>query len=238
MAGIALHSSLHEHRSVAGGQARASVFGVSDGLVSNISLILGFAGSGVDASVVRLAGLAGLLAGSISMAAGEWVSVTAQNELINRELEVERRELARHPEAETAELTRLYESRGVPRKPAREVAEAVMRVPETALHVHAREELGVTPESLPNPWLVSVLSFVCFAAGAILPVLPWFVSSGTAATIASVAIGVVAAAVVGAAIARFAERGVVRSALRQVAILLVACGVTYAVGKALDVNVS
>ena len=141
----------HEHRSVAGGQARAAVFGVSDGLVSNISLILGFAGSGVDSSVVRLAGLAGLLAGAISMGAGEWVSVSAQNELISRELDVERRELARHPEAETAELTRLYESRGVPPAPARETAEAVMREPETALTVHAQEELGISPDTLAEP---------------------------------------------------------------------------------------
>ena len=154
-----LHHAHSEHRSVAGGQARATVFGVSDGLVSNISLILGFAGSGVDASVVRLAGLAGLLAGSISMAAGEWVSVTAQNELIRRELDVERRELARNPEAETAELTQIYESRGVAREPAREVAEAVMRVPETALKVHAQEELGISPDSLGNAWTVGLLSF-------------------------------------------------------------------------------
>ena len=170
--------SHHEHRSVAGGAARASVFGVSDGLVSNISLILGFAGSGAHASVVRLAGLAGLLAGAISMAAGEWVSVSAQNELITRELDVERRELARNPEAETAELTRLYESRGVPAGPARETAEAVMRVPETALSVHAREELGVSPETLPNPWLVAAVSFGCFALGAALPVIPWLIGSG------------------------------------------------------------
>ena len=175
----------HEHRSVAGGQARAAVFGVSDGLVSNISLILGFAGSGADASVVRLAGLAGLLAGAISMGAGEWVSVTAQNELIERELDLERRELARNPEAETAELTRLYVSRGVPADPARQVAEAVMREPDTALNVHAREELGVTPDTLPNPWIVALLSFAAFAIGAALPVLPWFVGSGDAAVAAS-----------------------------------------------------
>src|SRR4249919_1805266 len=183
-------SGHHEHRSVAGGTARASVFGVSDGLVSNISLILGFAGSGVNASVVRLAGLAGLLAGAISMAAGEWVSVTAQNELIGRELDVERRELARHPEAETAELTRLYVSRGVPAAPAREAAEAVMREPDTALTVHAREELGVSPEALPNAWIVALLSFCAFAIGAALPVVPWFIGSGDSAVAASLAVGV------------------------------------------------
>jgi VIT1/CCC1 family predicted Fe2+/Mn2+ transporter len=226
----------HEHRSVSGGTARASVFGISDGLVSNISLILGFAGSGVDASVVRLAGLAGLLAGAISMAAGEWVSVTAQNELIARELDVERREIARHPEAETAELTRLYESRGIPKASARQAAEAVMRQPETALTVHAREELGISPEKLANPWTVAVLSFLAFAVGAVLPVIPWFLASGTTATIASVAIGVVAAAGVGLLIGRLSERGVVRAMVRQVSILLGACGVTYLLGKALNVS--
>jgi VIT1/CCC1 family predicted Fe2+/Mn2+ transporter len=213
------------------------VFGVSDGLVSNISLILGFAGSGADASVVRLAGLAGLLAGAISMGAGEWVSVTAQNELIERELDLERRELARNPEAETAELTRLYVSRGVPADPARQVAEAVMREPATALNVHAREELGVTPDMLPNPWLVALLSFAAFAIGAALPVLPWFIGSGDAALAASLVVGVVAASIVGVLIARFAERGVLRSAIRQVLILLFACAVTYGVGRAIGINV-
>jgi len=216
---------------VAGGTARASVFGVSDGLVSNISLILGFAGSGAGPAVVRLAGLAGLLSGAISMAAGEWVSVSAQNELIEREVEVERRELARNPEAETAELTRLYESRGVPRGPARETAEAVMKEPETALRVHTREELGVGPEAMGNAWLVAGLSFACFAAGAFLPVIPWFITSGSVATASSIAIGVVAAAVVGTIIGRFAERSVPLTALRQVLILLVACGATYLLGR-------
>jgi vacuolar iron transporter family protein len=236
MAPAPVVSGHHEHRSVAGGTARAAVFGVSDGLVSNISLILGFAASGVDASVVRLAGLAGLLAGAISMAAGEWVSVTAQNELIKRELEVERREIARHPEAETAELTRLYESRGVPKASARQAAEAVMRRPETALTVHAREELGISPEKLANAWLVAALSFGSFAVGALLPVIPWFVGTGTAAAVASVVIGVVAAAVVGTLIARYSERGVARAAIRQVLILLGACGVTYLVGRAVNVT--
>ena len=213
------------------------MFGVSDGLVSNISLILGFAGSGADASVVRLAGLAGLLAGAISMGAGEWVSMTAQNELIERELDLERRELARNPEAETAELTRLYESRGVPADPARQVAEAVMREPATALNVHAREELGVTPDTLANPWIVALLSFAAFAIGAALPVLPWFVGSGDAAVAASLAVGVVAASIVGVLIGRYAERGVIRSAIRQVLILLFACAVTYGVGRAIGINV-
>jgi VIT1/CCC1 family predicted Fe2+/Mn2+ transporter len=230
--------SHHEHRSISGGLPRAAVFGVSDGLVSNVSLVIGFAGSGVGADVVRLAGVAGLIAGAISMAAGEYVSVSAQNELIGRELEIERREIARHPEAETAELVRVYEAKGVQRQRARAVAADIMRSPDTALTVHAREELGIDPEQLPSPWRTAISSFLAFAVGAVLPVLPWFFGGGTAAALTSIAIGVLAAAIVGALIGRFAERSIVRSSLRQVFILVLACGATYAIGRALGVTVS
>ncbi len=136
---------------MSGGLARASVFGMSDGLVSNISLVIGFAGSGVAADVVRLAGIAGLVGGAFSMAAGEYVSVAAQNELIERELEVERRELAHNPEHEHAELVALYEAKGIKTERAEAVARDIMREPETALLVHAREELGVDPDDLAAP---------------------------------------------------------------------------------------
>lgn len=223
---------------MSGGLARASVFGVSDGLVSNISLVVGFAGSGVAASVVRLAGLAGLVAGAFSMAAGEYVSVAAQNELIERELAVERRELRSNPEAETAELTALYVSKGVEESRAEAVAADIMRDPDTALDVHAREELGIDPNDLASPIRTALASFLAFTFGAILPVLPWFVGSGTAAALASVVIGIVAAALVGALIGRLSERRVARTALRQVVILLLACGATYCVGAALGVTVT
>ena len=232
------HSTHHEHRSVGGGVTRAAVFGVSDGLVSNISLIVGFASSGVDASVVRLAGLAGLVAGAFSMAAGEYVSVAAQNELIEREIDVERRELARNPEAETAELSRVYMARGVRRDRAREVAADIMRDPQTALEVHTREELGVDPNSLASPFRTAGASFLAFSLGALLPIVPWFIGGGTAATVGSVAIGIIAAAIVGTMIGRLSERHVVRSAVRQVVILLLACAATYGVGAALGVTVS
>jgi VIT1/CCC1 family predicted Fe2+/Mn2+ transporter len=231
-------SAHHEHRSVSGGVARASVFGVSDGLVSNISLIIGFAGSGVAGSVVRLAGLAGLVGGAFSMAAGEYVSVAAQNELIERELAVERRELRRNPEAETAELSRMYIAKGVERTRAREVAADIMRDPEMALGVHAREELGIDPDDLASPLRTALASFLAFVLGAIVPLVPWFFGSGTAAAIASVVLGVTAAAVVGTLIGRLSERHVTRAALRQVAILLLACTATYGVGAALGVTVT
>ncbi|MBK5331816.1 MAG: VIT1/CCC1 transporter family protein [Ilumatobacteraceae bacterium] len=226
------------HRSVAGGLARAAVFGVSDGLVSNVSLVIGFAGAGVDSSVVRLAGLAGAIAGATSMAAGEWVSISAQNELVLRELAVERRELVHNTESETAELAAMYEGHGMTRQIALEAAADVMREPETALAVHAREELGVDPDDLGSPWGAAGLSLVCFLIGALLPVIPWFAGSGNRAKVASIAIGVVAAAIVGLLIGKFAERRIAWSAVRQVLILLIACGATYLVGKLLGVSVS
>lgn len=226
------------HRSVSGGLARAAVFGVSDGLVSNVSLVLGFAGSGVDNSVVRLAGLAGAVAGGISMAAGEWVSITSQNDLIERELEIERRELEFNTEHETEELAAIYESHGMGSARAAAAAEEVMRQPETALGVHAREELGVDPDALPSAMWAALLSLVCFLFGAILPVIPWFVGEGSSAAVASLAIGVAAAAVVGGIVARFAERPLWLGIGRQVGIVLVACGVTYLIGELVGVTLA
>lgn len=212
------------------------MFGVSDGLVSNVSLILGFAGSGVDASVVRLAGLAGAVAGGISMAAGEWVSVTSQNDLIERELEIERRELVHNVEHETDELAAIYESHGMAPQRAAEAAAEVMQRPDQALAVHAREELGVDPHDLPSALAAAGLSLVCFLLGALLPIIPWFVGSGGAASWASLAIGVVTAAIVGGIVARFAEKPLRTGVVRQVVIVLVACGVTYAIGQIVGVN--
>jgi vacuolar iron transporter family protein len=227
------------HRSVAGGLPRAAVFGVNDGLVSNVSLILGFAGGGAGPGIVRLAGIAGAVAGAISMAAGEWVSISAQNELIHRELDVERRELERHPVAETAELAGMYEAHGMTPDQARRAASDVMRQPDEALIVHAREELGVDPEGLASPWKAAALSLVCFLVGALAPVIPWLgEATGTAPTMVSIAIGVVLAGVVGAVIAGFAERPIVRSIVRQVLIVLCACGVPYAIGQLVGVSVN
>src|SRR3954470_15513753 len=168
------HHVEHQHRDVQRGSARAAVFGVSDGLVSNVSLILGVAGANPAPGVVRLAGMAGLIAGAVSMAAGEYVSMRAQTELFERELEVERRELRRNPKAETAELSRIYESRGVRPTRARAMAEEMMRDEDLALETHAREELGIDPGSLGSPWSAAFSSFVAFTLGAIIPLLPWF----------------------------------------------------------------
>ena len=226
------------HRSVAGGLARAAVFGMSDGLISNVSLVIGFAGSGVDSSLVRLAGFAGAIAGAVSMAAGEWVSISAQNELIHRELQVERRELVVNAGAEQAELAAMYEGHGMTPETAKAAAAEVMRSPDAALSVHAREEFGMDPDDLPVAMQAALLSLVCFLVGALLPVLPWVVGSGNAAKVASIGIGVLAAAGLGTAVGKFAERNRVLGALRQVAILLGACAITYLIAKLLHVNVS
>ncbi len=224
------------HRSVSGGKARAAVFGANDGLVSNVSLILGFAATGVGTSVVQLAGIAGAVAGGISMAAGEWVSVSAQNDLVHREVEVERRELRHNPETETAELAEVYVEQGMSPEQARAAAAAVMEQPDVALTVHTRHELGVDPEELPSPWWAAGLSLICFLFGAVLPIVPWFVTSGGAAAIASVSIGVAAAAIVGALVGRFAELPLPRSIGRQVGIVLGACAVTFLIGQLVGVN--
>jgi VIT1/CCC1 family predicted Fe2+/Mn2+ transporter len=212
------------------------VFGVNDGLVSNVSLILGFAATGVDSSIVRLAGIAGAVAGAISMAAGEWVSVSAQNDLITRELDVERRELANNPEHETEELAELYESHGMDADHALIAATSVMRHPEMALIVHARNELGVDPEDLPSPWWTALLSFVCFVFGAVMPIVPWFITDGFAAGAASVIVGVIAAGAVGGLIGRFAERSLPWAISRQILIVLGACTVTFVIGQLVGVN--
>jgi vacuolar iron transporter family protein len=226
----------HHHRDVTGGSVRAAVFGVSDGLVSNLGLILGVAGADPVPSVVRVAGLAGLVAGAVSMAAGEYNSVRVQNELYERELELERIELRRNPEGERAELAEVYESRGVEGSRALELAEAMMSDPELALETHAKEELGMAPGSVGSPIGAASSSFFCFAIGALVPLAPWFLSEGDAATVASVVLAVVAAVIVGWIIATTAERPVPRVVLRQLLFTLVPAAITYAVGSALGVS--
>ncbi len=226
----------HKHRDVQGGVARAAVFGASDGLVSNVSLILGVAGANPGAGVVRLAGLAGWIAGAISMAAGEYGSMKAQTELLEHELNLERIELHRNPHVETRELAELYESRGLDEAFARDLAVAMMRDPETALEAHAREELGIDPDALGSPVGAAVASFGAFSIGALLPLLPWLVSSGTGAVVASIVLGLVGAATVGALLARSTHGSYLRLILRYTGIALIAASVTYLVGSVVGVS--
>ena len=229
-------NSTTRHRDVSGGGLRAAVLGAGDGLITNVSLVLGVAGASANASTVRLAGTAGLLAGAFSMAAGELVSVRAQQELAERELQVERQELAEEPEAERRELAAMYRARGVPAADAETVARILMANDRVALDTHARLELGIDPDASGVAGKASVLSFLSFAIGAILPLLPWFFTSGTAAVVGSVLIGAVAALALGAMIGLFSGRSVTRTALRQLLVAAVAAGVTYAVGAALGVS--
>jgi len=224
------------HRNVHGGTARAAVFGVSDGLVSNVAIVLGFAGANTGTGLVRLAGLAGLIGGAVSMAAGEYISMTAQTELMQRELEMERIELRRSPEAERRELAQIYRSRGVDEATADQLATALSRNPELALETHAREELGIDPNSLGRPVSAALSSFVTFSIGASIPLVPYFFGTGTAALVAAVIAGVIAALTVGALLARFTGRPMARSAGRQLLFSAVPAAATYALGAAVGVR--
>lgn len=226
----------HGHRDVSGGWLRPAVFGAMDGLVTNASLVAGVGGSGASSSTIVLTGVAGLVAGAFSMATGEWVSVTSQNESVRAETENERRELARNPAAELDELAASFQARGVDAPTARAVAEQLSRDPEQALRVHAQQELGVDPEHLPSPWAAALSSFVCFAVGALLPLVTFLL--GGAALWPALVISAVALALAGAITARFTGRSAAYSAGRQLALGALAAAVTFAVGSAIGTTVT
>jgi VIT1/CCC1 family predicted Fe2+/Mn2+ transporter len=228
----------HQHRDVRGGGARAAVFGLSDGLVTNISLVLGVAGASPGGQIVRLVGVAGLVAGAFSMAAGEFLSMTAQRELMERELEVERESLTQSPEGEAQELRGMYEQRGIAPAVARDMVHEVMQDPELALETHAREELGISPKHLGSPVQAALASFFSFGVGAFIPLLPWLISRGNGAILASVVLSAVAALSVGIVLAVFTQRSMVRSALRQLVITAIAAAVTYGIGRGVGSGIS
>jgi VIT1/CCC1 family predicted Fe2+/Mn2+ transporter len=211
---------------------------VSDGLVSNASLILGVAGAHPASSVVRLAGLAGLIAGACSMAVGEFLSVSAQVELAERELRLERHEIVHNAGKETAELVRLYESRGVRRELAEEVAGALMADPDNALEVHAREELGVDPSNLGSPLKAAVASFCAFIIGAAVPLFPWLFNSGDSTTkvIISLVLAAAAALAVGWLLAELSGQSRVRTAARQLLFAAISAGIAYGIGSLVGVS--
>lgn len=200
--------------------------------MTNVSLILGVAGAAPGGTFVRLTGLAGLVAGAFSMAAGEYVSMRAQRELLLHELEVERQAITQSPQAERQELAAIYERRGLSPAFARELVEMMMRDPDTALETHAREELGIDPSSLGRPVLAALSSFVTFGLGALLPLIPWLVAHGNGAVVASVIIGAVAAFTVGMLLGLLTGRSKLRNGLRQLAVAAVAAAITYGVGRA------
>ena len=226
------------HRAAAGGALRASVFGVNDGLVSNILLILGVAGGTSNRNIILLAGLAGLLAGAFSMAAGEWVSVQSQRELYEREIAVEREELAAFPEEELEELILIYQAKGLAEDEAEALATRIMRRPETALDTLTREELGLAPGDLGSPWVAALSSFGSFAVGALIPVLPFLFGAGTAALVIAIGLSAVTLFVVGSAIALLTGRNPVRGGLRMVAIATVVGLASNIIGRLIGRGVS
>ncbi len=220
----------HDHRDVTGGWLRPAVFGITDGLVSNTSLIAGVAGAHVATHNIILTGLAGLASGAFSMATGEYVSVASQTELTHAEIEIEKAEIRRVPQAELAELAAIYVARGVEPALAKEVARQLSADPEQAWRVHAREELGVDPDDLPSPWTAAGSSFVAFALGAFLPLLPYLLGATT--LLLSVVLAGIALFAAGSAVSRFTNRTWHYAGARQLVLGAAAAGVTYLIGSA------
>jgi VIT1/CCC1 family predicted Fe2+/Mn2+ transporter len=233
-----IRSSEVRHRSGAGGWLRAAVFGFNDGLVSNLGLVTGAAGGANHGRFVMLVGLVGLLAGSFSMASGEWLSVTSQRELYERELAIEREELEHLPDEEAHELELIYRAKGVPRAQAAALVGRLMAHPDIALETLAREELGLDPNRLGSPWLAAGSSIAAFALGAVIPLVPYLIGSGTVALLASLALSAVALMGVGVLTSVFTARGPVRTGLRTVTIGAVIAALTFGLGKLVGTTVS
>ncbi|MBF6601146.1 MAG: demethoxyubiquinone hydroxylase family protein [Dehalococcoidia bacterium] len=236
IAGIARGESWH--RVDTGGQLRASIFGISDGLISNLSLVIGVAGAHASGRFIVLAGVAGLLAGAFSMGAGEWISVTSQRELFERQIALEREELEADPEEERRELALIYRAKGLTEGEAHDLSYKIIADRSVALETLAREELGLNPAGLGSPWGVAVASFLAFAGGAIIPLLPWFFGSSAPSFIASILLSTMAAFLVGAGVSLFTGRNPLFAGLRQVGIAAVAAGVTFAIGSAIGTGAS
>jgi vacuolar iron transporter family protein len=237
-AGGRIAASEGRHRAGIGGALRAAVFGVNDGLVSNFSLVMGVAGGTTSKSIVLLAGIAGLVAGAFSMASGEWVSVRSQRELYENELRIEEQELSAFPDEEREELELIYQAKGIDAAEAKALVANIMARPDVALDTLAREELGLDPRTLASPWVAAGSSFASFAAGALLPVVPFFFGSGVAAVVASALLSVVTLFGVGAAISVFTGRHAGRSGLRMAVIGAVVATVTFLIGKLVGVGVN
>ncbi|HKN51877.1 MAG TPA: VIT1/CCC1 transporter family protein, partial [Amycolatopsis sp.] len=226
----------HEHRDVSGGWLRPTVFGAMDGLVTNVSLIAGVGGGGLSRSHIVLTGVAGLVAGAFSMATGEFTSVTSQNELVESEVDVERRQLADYPTEEQAELAQFFVAKGVDKALATEVAEQVSRNREEALRLHAREELGIDPDELPSPVVAAVSSFFSFSIGAVIPLISYL--AGSSELYLALAIAAVALFIAGAVVAKLTAQNIWYGGVRQLVLAVLAAGVTYGVGRGIGTSVS
>ncbi|MGQ9903061.1 MAG: VIT1/CCC1 transporter family protein [Anaerolineae bacterium] len=238
ISGGALAQLEGRHRSSGGNALRAAVLGANDGLVSNLSLVMGVAGAAdLNEQAILIAGLAGLLAGAISMALGEWLSVQSSRELYQRQIAIERAEIATAPEEEIEEMTLIYQARGIDETRARQMAQQIMSDPGSAVETMAREELGIDPQELGgSAWEAAITSFILFATGAVLPVSAFLFLKGMTAVTASIAISAVGLFVIGSAITLFTGRSIWFSGPRQVLFGLVAAAVTFTIGRLVGVN--
>ena len=225
----------HHHRDVSGGWLRPAVFGAMDGLVTNVSLISGVGAGGVSSHAVALTGLAGLVAGAFSMATGEFVSVSSQNELVRAEVETERRELARNPIGEQAELAAAFRAQGVEAELADRVAEQISAQPDRGLGIHVREELGIDHEDLPSPWTAAGASFAAFSVGALIPLVPYL--TGGPWLWLALTLSALAAFFGGGVVGRLTGRPFLRGAMRQLVLGALAAAATYGIGLAVGSHV-
>ncbi len=226
----------HSHRDVTGGWLRPATFGVMDGLVSNFALVAGVVGGGATGKVVIMTGLAGLVAGACSMASGEFTSVSSQTELMKAEIEVERRELRIHPEDEERELALMYEAKGLRPELAAQVARELTTNPDVALDVHVREELGVDPNDLPSPWLAAGSSFIAFAIGALIPLIPFIF--GAASVLPALLLSAVGLVVTGGIVGKITARPFWYGGGRQLLLGGLSAGVTFVIGLAVGTGLS
>ena len=224
----------HVHQDVSGGWLRPAVFGAMDGLVTNIALIAGVGGSGAGARLIVLTGMAGLVAGAFSMALGEYASVETQNDQVRAEVKIERDELRRHPAAEQAELVTSFVQMGLTRDTAKKVAAEVHANPSLAVRVHINQELGVNPDDQPSPWVAAGSSFLCFAIGALVPLIPYLL--GFTSLLTGLAAGAGGLFVAGALSSRFTTRSWWLGGLRQVGFGVIAAVATYLVGASIGVG--
>ena len=227
------------HRAVGGNALRAGVLGSNDGLVSNLSLVMGVAGASLSPNAILITGLAGMLAGSLSMALGEWISVQSSRELYQNQISVEEQEIAEAPEEEKEELALIYQAKGMTPDNARALAAQIMSNKSTALDTLSREELGIDPKELGgSAGIAAATSFALFGAGAIIPVLPYFVTEGPAAVAWSVGLSALSLFALGAAITLMTGRNAFVSGMRQVVFGLVAAAITYGIGRVIGVSIA
>ena len=227
------------HRAAGGNALRAAVLGANDGLVSNLSLVMGVAGAALSERAILIAGLAGLLAGAMSMALGEWLSVQSSREFYSHQIATEEEELRTMPEEETEELALIYQARGLGEEQARAFAANMMSNEDTALTTLAREELGIDPEELGgSAWQAAAVSFVLFSLGAIVPVLPFLFESGRDAVMLSVGFSIVALFAVGGGITLYTGRSVLFSGTRQVAFGMIAAALTFGIGRLVGISLA